>query len=140
MVDKPFYSPGDEVISKIYMRVTTPFTATKFKIKVQGKEKMSLLPPYSFENGKPIEVKKVKVLNSKMRREDMCRSYEIGDYLLEFNFTLPYQIPSSFMFTHEWSDDREFVISYYTSVKIKDSQGVRVFSYKRPFIIRDSRV
>ena len=109
MTDKPFYSPGEQVTGKIFIRCVRPVDAKYIEIEVKGKEKGSFVDEIiewhdNADGTKRAETKHVKRKSDRTVYDFKAPCFNFtsglipGDYVVPFQFTLPQGIPSSLLY------------------------------------------
>ena len=102
--ERPFYYPGELVIGKIYIRLNTQMSATNLELRVKGKEKYwydeRSVGHDSSSSDDEVEYKR-KFLEFKGIVFTFSQLLMPGDYTIQFEFTLPVDLPGSVCYRND---------------------------------------
>ena len=118
------------------MKLVNPVQVSRFTIKLKGSEKFEL-ENGGYENGTIVKKKSHTYFDFKRELPFHGGTFNPGCYELDIKFQLPRDIHSSFLSTHDWVSDDDYMIRYFCKIKIKDHLGTSFFKYKKPFIVRE---
>jgi sporulation-control protein spo0M len=139
--ENPFYEPGNTVSGSIFIQLDDSVNCDKIKIEVKGKEKGKFAHEWENEAGEHNE--ELKLYNYFLKYngkvfEPPDKVLAPGCYVVNFNFALPDNIPSSIFFKDkDTAGNPKCKVKYFIKAKIHGIDGDEDLKHKQVLTIRE---
>lgn len=153
ILEKPIYSPGDQVNGTVYLDCTLDFPSSHITLKLEGKEKIKFwksrqVYSHTDSNGTThYRTEWYPVYDS-----HRCFNYEFpvanfsgafiqrGQYQIPFTFHLPAHVPSTFYYTWYRNGDCYAKIHYEAKAKMESAYGKDLLKHKLQFTVNAAQL
>ena len=148
-MDHPFYEPGNMATGKIYIRIKDTISGVEgINLEVKGNGKNSFTRYWHEMEEREEGVHEMVEKSEKMKDKKKFMGYkanvhqidgdvEAGDYLINFSFNIPDDVPSSLMFKNKSKESPKAKVKYYVKAKLVCSDDHATMSHKQVLTLRE---